>query len=63
MKPIIRNRLSKVRSPRRANNPSDLNDFAAGKLEAVQNKCFNVESNKNNEDKGKESQVAQEVDN
>ena len=29
-------------------NSSDVSDYDVGKLEAVQNKCFNVENNRNN---------------
>lgn len=40
-------------------NSSDLSDYDVGKLEAVQNKCFNVESNRK---EGDRNQAAQEAE-
>lgn len=36
-------------------NYVNLNDFAVRKLEALQNTCFNIESNKSNKEDRKES--------
>lgn len=43
-------------------NSSDPNHFDVGKLGAVQNKCFHVERNKNNDEEEEKSQTIQEAE-